>query len=243
MATIVTAFMTNINVNKSRSYDKYLIYGKKILTQPIPIVCFLEQQIFDDYFADSIDLYPYTQFCIFERQDNYLMKYEDQMKNFHVFSDNPDKDTPAYMFTQCHKTEWVKMAIEINPFKTTDFVWVDFGIYHMIQNDMEFALYLEQLVRKKYDFVRIASCVDLESECKVDIYRQITWYFAGSIFGGSGDRLIEFANVMKSNCLDIIGNQNHLMWEINIWYLIYKQYPQLFCPYHSNHDVSILKNY
>lgn len=240
----MTAFMTNINVNKSRSYEKYMVYGKKLLAQPIPTVCFLEKQIYDDYFADSTDLFPYTQFHMFERHDNYLMQYENQMMDsFEIYSDNPDKDTPAYMFTQCHKTEWVKMAIEMNSFQTTNFVWIDFGIFHMIQDDLEFALYLEQLVRKKYDAVRIASCMDLKSECKTDIYRHISWYFAGSIFGGSGVRLMEFADTMKSYCLDIIETQNHLMWEINIWYLIYKQDPTFFSAYHSNHDVSILKNY
>ena len=243
MATIVTAFITQINHIDFRSAEKYIELGKKLLSQPIPTVCFLEKHIYDEYFADSLQLFPDTEFIMFERNQNYLMAYESQLTQFRVDSDNPTKDTIGYMFTQCHKTEWVRMAIESNPFHTTNFVWIDFGIFHMIRDDMAFALHLEKMTRKKYETVRIASCVDPNLECESDIYHRISWFFAGSVFGGSANKLIEFANRMKSFCLDMITTRNHLMWEINVWYLLHKQEPGMFDPYRANHNVSILENY
>ena len=243
MATIVTAFMTNINNIPYRLPTKYIELGKKLLNQPIPTVCFLEKEIYDTYFSDSLASYPYTEFVMFERTDNYLMEYEELLTNFHVNTDNKAKDTPRYMFTQCHKTEWVKMAIERNPFETDNFIWVDFGIFHMIQNDMEFAVHLDKMCKKNYNTIRIPSCIHPNEECNHDIFHFIAWFFAGSLFGGSSKKLLEFSTIMKEFCLNLIKNKKHLMWEINIWYLLHKQHPTLFEPYMANHDITILANY
>lgn len=243
MATIVTAFMTNINRIDFRSAEKYIELGKKLLSQSIPTVCFLEKEIYDKYFLEDILLYPYTSFQLFERNDNYLMKYESQLTQYRVDSDNPTKDTPGYMFTQCHKTEWVKLAIESNPFNTTDFIWIDFGIFHMIRDDMAFAVHLEKMTRKKYDRIRIASCTDPNGDCHTDIYHRISWFFAGSVFGGPAQKLVEFADMMKEICLELIDTRQHLMWEINIWYLLHKRKPEIFDPYRADHNISIMDHY
>ena len=243
MATIVTAFMTNVNNVEFRSCEKYIEFGKKLLSQAIPTVCFLERKIYNDFFQSCSQDYPNTHFIMFERNEIYLYDFEDQLSKYYVHTDNPQKDTPGYMFVQCHKTEWVKQAIHVNPFHTTNFIWIDFGIFHMIKNEMDFALNLNALSTKTYDQVRIASCRDLDDFCENDIFRVISWYFAGSIFGGSSTILLEFASIMKKKCIELIKRKKHIMWEINIWYILYKKYPELFSPYHCNHDLSILGNY
>jgi hypothetical protein len=244
MSTIVTAFMTNVNRVKFRSYQKYIELGKKLLMQPIPTVCFLERSIYFDYFDQEKHLYPETYFVFFEKKDNYMFHYESQLTKYFVYTDNPEKDTPGYMFVQCHKTEWVKRAIEIDPFSTNDFVWVDFGIYHMMDDDaLGFAMKLEEISRKQYPGVRIASCVNPDEQNQHDIYHLISWFFAGSIFGGNKQKLLQFAEMMKDFCLNLMNTKQHIMWEINIWYLLYKEHSELFLPYPCNHDLSILGHY
>jgi hypothetical protein len=244
MATIVTAFMTNVNNIDFRSYEKYIELGKKLLNQPIPTVCFLEQKIYDEYFKNELTKYPLTIFKLFERNENYLYSYEDILTDFMVQTDNPKKDIPGYMFIQCHKTEWIKMAAEENPYKTTNFIWIDFGIFHMIRDEVGFALALKNLVRKTYNHIRIASCVDPNGICyDKNIYREITWYFAGSIFGGDKDTLLNFADIMKKFCIELMESKKHIMWEVNIWYLIFQNHKTLFHPYHADHNLSILENY
>jgi len=243
MSTLVTAFMTNVNQIDFRSHEKYIELGKKLLSQPIPTVCFIEKMIFETYFASVRHLFPLTHFVFFEKEDNYLVSYESQLTHYFVHTDNPKKDTPGYMFVQCHKTEWVKMAIQENPFQTTNFIWVDFGIYHMIRDDMAFALYLENMSRKQYTELRIASCVDLSKPCVTDIFNTISWYFAGSVFGGDIQSLLLFADIMRQFCLELIENKKLIMWEVNIWYLIYKNIPSMFDTYKADHNVSILQNY
>ena len=244
MATLVTAFITKINNIDFRSYEKYIELGKKLLKQAIPTICFLEKDIFTEYFEPELTLYPLTTFRIFERKDIYLYEYEHQLTDFHVKTDNVSKDTPGYMFIQCHKTEWVKQAIQENPYNTTNFVWIDFGIFHMIKDEVSFALALKNLSRKTYDNVRVASCVDPNSiSYDKNIYREISWYFAGSIFGGNKESLVEFAKIMKATCIHLMETKKHIMWEVNVWYLIFQKYKTLFDPYHADHNLSILDNY
>ena len=125
-------------------------------------------------------------------------------------------------------------------YKDTQYIWVDFAIFHMLQMD---SAVFKQTINKQYDNVRIASCWNPTQTYTNNIYKNIVWYFAGSVFGGHKDKLLIFADLMKKKCLEIILNKHHLMWEVNIWYLIYKENVDLFNYYLCNHDNSILINY
>ena len=239
--TVVSAFITNINKNTRKIRD-YIEHGIELLKSNIPKVIFIEKNIYDEYLAGNS--YPHTHFIFTEKTDIYLYKYHYNTKKFKVHSETPEKDTIEYMFIQCNKTEWVKEAIELNFFNTEQFIWIDFGIKHMIKDDEMFKKYIEGLAEKQHENVRIGYCLDLTRvfpEGYMDDH--IVWYFAGSIFGGKKDKLLLFASLVKAKCISIIKEKNTLMWEINIWYFIYKEHPELFEPYDCVHDLSIIKNY
>lgn len=143
------------------------------------------------------------------------------------------------MFIQCYKTEFVKKAIEVNTYNTDQFIWIDFGIFHTINNDALF-IHLMNNLTNEYDCVRIAGGYYLEH---FDVYRQISWCFLGSIFGGPANKLLEFATLMKEKCITTIQNEKTIIWEINLWYLIYKEYPELFSRYIANHNPSMIAWY
>ena len=76
-----------------------------------------------------------------------------------------------------------------------------------------------------------------------DIYKDILWYFAGGVFGGNKNMLLEFSDLMKTKCIEIITTKNTIMWEVNIWYLIYNDNKELFDGYYCDHNDSIIDNY
>jgi hypothetical protein len=49
--------------------------------------------------------------------------------------------------------------------------------------------------------------------------------------------------MMKELCIEIVQNENRIYWEVNVWYLIYRDFPEWFSIYRSNHDESILSKY
>jgi len=245
MTTIVTALLTNIN--NHRSIDKYIEYGIKLINIPKHKLIYIEKEIYDTYYKDIYPCYnnenieTNTSFRFIEKNDIYLYKYYDKITNFDIITDNPSKDNIDYMFVQCSKTEWIRHAIQENPYNSQQFIWIDYGIYHMINNDEEFEKCIYNISNKHYDNIRIASGFFNGNDAF--IYKSIIWFFLGSIFGGDKDKLLIFADLMKEKCISIIENEKTICWEINIWYQIYKENPELFLRYLAGHNPSILMNY
>lgn len=286
MNVVVSAFITNINTRYDRNVATYIDYGKKLIYNiDCYKVIFMERAIFQEYFnicpneMDPNEMDPNEMgaenftyenkmfkyviinkniFVFFEKNEIYLYNYINLITKFNVHTDNPSKDTLEYMFVQCHKTEWVNIAIKLITYikeqnvllvltdKTPDFIWVDFGIYHMFKNVMDvFNNSFEHLsaLSISNNKIRIASCIHPDTKNNADLYKNVVWYFAGSVFGGSANTLNHFAEIMKMECINIIKEKNHLMWEVNIWYLIYMKHRNLFDPYLCGHTANIIQNY
>jgi hypothetical protein len=239
--TIVTSFICSSN-RKDRPIDKYIDLGKILLQTKIPKIIFMDEKIYDK-FSEYFNEYNF--FIKINQTDLYLNEFTNKITNFDINSTFKDKDTLKYFYIMCNKTEFIKRAILLNIFNTPNFIWVDFGIKHIFNCDNNnFINHIENLNNKLYDNqLRIASIWNLQQKYVFDIYKDIIWYFAGGVFGGSKNKLLEFANKTKEMCLHVIEEKKSLMWEVNIWYLVYLENPDLFTPYNSGHDPSIIINY
>ena len=240
MTTIVSGFLSISNGN--RSIEKYVEVGIKLLNINVPKIIFADELMYEKIKAYDNE---YTKIILYDKSESCLYPYinDDCLSKFKVNTDAPSKDTMEYMFVQCNKTEWIKKAIEINCFNTTQFVWVDFGIRHLMTTDDNFNKYVLNLQNNSYTNVRIGSIWNVNNVYNINIYKNVAWYFAGSTFGGHKDALLIFAEKMKTQCLKIITEHQTLMWEVNIWYLIYQENKELFDCYRCNHNDSILDNY
>ena len=241
-ATIVTAFMININYRADRNYDKYFSLAKQLLSIPINKVIFLDKSImsyFKDYMNEYNTLVPFT------KDQNYLYEYKNKLDNFELNTSNPSKDTIEYIFTMAYKTEFVRKAIELNNYNASQFIWMDIGIKHMMDiSQDEFTQKVMRLQYLEYPLhVRIATIWNPDHHFDLDLYKDVCWCFAGSIFGGNKTSLLEFADLTKKECIDIMETKKSLMWEINVWKLIYNQDRWKFLYYVSSHDTSILDGY
>jgi len=179
------------------------------------------------------------------KDDIYLYNYRNSVTGFNVDTDFPEKDTIDYMFLMCSKTEFIRKALNLNPFNSLQFIWVDFGINHIFNgSDAYFENCITELSKKQYESVRIGSIIDPRIQTlNVDIYRQIAWYFAGGVFGGNIEKLMEFADLVKDKCIETIHNKGTLMWEVNIWYLVFMENTELFNLYSCDHNNTLIKNY
>jgi len=242
-ATIVSAFMANINFRGDRSYEKYIELASHLLKVPINKVIFIDSTVYSHFKHFNND---YTVIVPFYKESNYLYKYKDIIDNSRISTTNSQKDTVEYMMTMCHKTEFVRSAIEMNLFNSTQYIWMDLGIKHMITcSDEEFVEKVMRLkdVEYKVNHVRIPSIWNPDSNYQVDLYKDLTWYFAGSMFGGNSTILITFADLVKETCLKVIHEKKMLMWEINIWQLVYRMDRWRFLYYFSSHNNTILDEY
>lgn len=240
--TLVSAFLLDVNKRKDLTLNNYIENGKYLLMAKIPKIIFLDEQVYDILIEYENE---YTKIIKYNRYDSYLYHLKDLIDNFSLNTTNTDKDTLDYMLTMCMKTEWMKIAINRNIFNTDNYVWIDFGIKYIMRNlsDNEFLDRIERLNTKLYNNVRMASIWNPNSILNIDIYKNITWFFAGGIFGGNKEKLLIFSKKMKEMCVKIISEKHTIMWEVNIWYIIYKNNPELFEFYKTDHDITMLDLY
>jgi hypothetical protein len=247
--TFVSAFIANANQRHDRSVADYIEYGKKLMAVPANKIIFFDESLIDllpqDCFNSNNVIVPV------KKEENYLYQHADKLTNFHLNTTYPGKDTMDYMLTICNKTEHVRRAIEMNPFHSTQFIWIDFGINHVFRGNTfdEFSNAIIRMQEKTYENVAIASiwapsmyhmmCANFNN----NIYQDVMWFFAGGVFGGESDALIKFADLTKQKCIQIIEEKQTIMWEVNVWHLIYRMDRWKFLYYISKHDNSILDNY
>ena len=242
--TIVTAFIGNINKREDRKIEHYLEYGNQLLKVNLPKIVFIDKDTYNEYFLEKIGYYPLTKFIPIEKEDMYLYKYKEMANKFDIVTGDTKKDTIEFVFVQCMKTEWVKQAIEMNIYNTDQFAWVDFGIFHFIKDSKALNEGLKQMSSKNYDKVRIpcGKPPDFPYYTR-NVYHQIIWMFIGSLFGGGRPALLHFAKKMKEKCIEILEEKQHLMWEINVWYLLFFENVNVFDRYMSDHSPKILLKY
>jgi hypothetical protein len=239
MNTIISAFFSDINDNKS--VDKYYELGKLLLLSDTPKIIFVDivmYNMIEEYENEN------TKIIIVDKSFIYMYDYIDKLSNFNLNTNNINKDTIEYMFIMCSKTEWLRQAILYNPFKTDHFIWLDFGLRHVFKcSDDEFVMKINNMKYKVYDDIRIGHIWDLNINYSFNIYKDITWYFAGGVVGGGKDELLKFADKVKHQCIDIMTNQHTIMWEVNIWYIVYQYDIIKYNPYKCDHNDSIIDNY
>lgn len=244
-STIVSAFMCNVMPRPDRATDIYYEHALGLLTSPAPKVIFLDEPMYN-LVVEKNQYDPTTTLIIQFNKDKMLWYDKKETLINNVITPTPDKDTVEFFITICNKTNWVNQAIELNPFNTDQFVWIDFGIHYVFKGSVPFSHTSElisNIAKKEYDLIRIGNIVDFNLQYSYNIKTNICWYFAGGVFGGKKDALIFFNELMCNHCNNMIDTDNCLLWEVNIWNNIYREIPQLFSPYKCDHDLSILVNY
>ena len=236
MTTIVSAFISD--ANSHRSSNDYFELGKHLLEVRMPKVIFLEKKSIEMFHTLCGD--EMTIVVEFEKHD-LLFECNDSITL--PVHRNIEKDTKDYLQVQCNKTNWLNIAAGMNPFESAQFVWIDFGIFHIFQSDVEqFQRSFDTVNNYSSDKVRIPRIWNLENNTAIDEFNRPLWFFAGGVVGGSSSALQQFHSLFLSEIQDLL-EKNMITWEVNIWYLIWKKHPELFDPYSGSHDTSILEGY
>lgn len=192
-------------------------------------------------------------FVFFRVCDLFLWSHKKMAHCFKLNTGNPDKDTLEYMMVQCQKSEWMAIASQMKGEKK-EYVWIDFGAFHMFQGKIDVfqselykmrARVNTRILQSGIDVSRIkfARCWDPNHVYYGDIYKDVNWLFAGSVFGGGSVAINQFALRVREKCFQVLREKNTLMWEINIWVLIYRECPDRFSLYPSDHSEILFRVY
>lgn len=228
---LVSAFL--YNKEHYQNIDFYKQYGIQLLEIKQNKIVFMDKNLIDIFLPYENE---YTKILPTTERDMYLYSYLNILQ--HKIEGNINKDSNFFFSVMCNKTEWLRQAVELQLYEGDQYIWIDFGIFKIFNQDVQISN-----LEKCYEKVRIAHIWDLNINYSSNIMKEINWYFAGGVFGGDKNKLIEFANIMKQTTLDFIKENNYLVWEVNLWYMIYKRHKELFDPYACDHNNSIVNNY
>lgn len=228
---LVTAFL--YNKEHYQNINFYKQYGVQLLEIKQNKVVFMDKSLIDIFLPYENE---YTKILPTTETDMYLYPYLNTLD--HKIEGNINKDSNFFFSVMCNKTEWLRQAIKLQLYEGEQYIWIDFGIFKIFNQDIQLSN-----LQNCYNKVRIGHIWDLELIYSVDIKRKIAWYFAGGLFGGNKNKLIEFADIMKETTLNFIKENNYLVWEVNIWYILYKDHKELFEPYLCDHNNSMVNNY
>ena len=177
------------------------------------------------------------------------------------------KDTVNYMIVQNAKSELVYNTTLCNPFNTEHFAWIDFSIFHMV-NNIEYVMdKLHRIKTKKLlnTLLLFPSCWSKEKSSQFilnsyNIYTTINWRFCGSFFIGDKKSLQDMYLLCRDKIPNFINNTEHpetpditeihnnvynnnlniIAWEINIWAWLEVKCNWNVDSYHADHNNSIL---
>jgi hypothetical protein len=251
--TIVTMFY---NIRKKdndisdfhRKQEIFFALAKEFILQlNIPLFICMDED--DTDFYDFImntrkELHlDHITFCYRENfEKSYFYKYVDKLKDlqgkFTIINGNPRHETPLYITLNNNKFYYMENAILKNPFNSTHFVWMDFGINHVAKNPMKITEWITQIPDKIKQL-----CINpyIEKDNVKEFFKFIYHHTAGGLFSGSKENLIKYIELFKAK-IEQIYNDDWYQIDEAIMTIIQRENRELFEFYYGDYE-GIITNY
>jgi len=169
---------------------------------------------------------------------------------------HPKKDSYEYLILINSKIQFIKTAIERNPWNSTHFAWIDFSIAYVLRDKPRSTEYLEMLATRTYDdkMLVVPGCVGKFNEDKYDqnaegiqqltksfgeLYNSPFWRFCGGFMLGDKESLLSFHDLYFEHFENFLREHRHMVWEVNYWAWLESTKGWSPTWYSANHNDSI----
>jgi hypothetical protein len=153
-----------------------------------------------------------------------------------------NKDIKYYMYLMNSKIDFVREVIEINPFSSKYFCWIDFSLPYVFTNIDKTIKNIKLISQRNYinSFLAMPGCWPLKVNDINHIKNFICWRFCGGFFIGDKNSLIDFYNLSFNNFGDFLTQTKTLLWEVNYWAWLesFKGFTPIW--YSGDHNDSII---
>lgn len=154
------------------------------------------------------------------------------------------KDTHNYLYLMHSKIDFLKRAIDVNPFNTELFAWIDFSLPYIFQNIDHSLQLIKHHSKRNYinSFIALPGCVNCQINNDINYLKNnILWRFCGGFLIGDKNSLLNFYNITIQYFEHFLNiTNNTLVWEVNYW--AWLEHKSFFSPlwYNANHNDSII---
>lgn len=250
--TIVTMLydirsMENNTTERNRKLDSYIDFSCKFLLKlPFPLVIFIDdnEETYDAIYnvRKDVNLLDSTYIYVCDFKTTYFYKYlprlQELQQTFHILNGEIEHETPLYVILNNNKFDCIDKTIQRNPFNSSHFIWMDFGINHVAQSTD--AIY--EWIHKVPDKIK-QLCINpyTETNSPKTHFQCIYHNMAGGLFSGSMENMKKYSELFK-NKTEEIYNDNWYQIDEAVMTMVHRENPQLFDLYYGDYH-GIVSNY
>lgn len=246
--TLVSALIPNLN--EWRDISKYLELGKDLLRLNVPKVIFLPEDLHNwarEYCDERITkLIPFQKENLYDYFWNELSdEKKSKIQLADSYNENSKKNTLDYFICMNNKPNWMFISKQENFFKSEYFMWLDFGIKHLVGdkiNRINELFTTQKHLTEKIIFPSMINNLEDVIETSLNVDKPDPWVTLGGLVLMPSKLVDFFYNESKKILLDIMNNQNKITWEVNIWTKLAISNKQICKAYKVNWDSSIINN-
>ena len=236
------------NNDRNRKVNKYLELAQQfMLTLPYPIIFFIDDE--DNEIYEYIynarrkhNLLQLTNICKIGFTKTYfykdLSRLEELQTKFIIHNGDLKHETPLYIILTNNKFFFMEKAIELNPFNSSHFIWMDFGINHVAKNTE----LIHEWINCVPDKIK-QLCINpyIESDEPKKYFENIWHNCAGGLFSGSKENLLKYVELFKQKT-EQIYNEDWYQLEEAVMTIIQRENYELFDFYYGDYE-GIVSNY
>ena len=252
--TIVTMFYDirklekKLDNSNTKNINDYFELSKNfILKLPYPLIIFIdndEKEIYDSIYKtrEGYNLLHLTHIYKLDLKETHfykdLSKLEELQQKFCISNINLIKDTPLYIVLNNNKFCFIEKTIELNPFNSSHFVWMDFGINH-VAKDTEC---IHDWINKVPDKIK-QLCINpyIENIEPKTYFQNIYHNCAGGLFSGSKENMLTYVELFKQKTEQIYSEDWYQMDEA-VMTMVQRENYELFDFFYGDYE-GIVSNY
>jgi hypothetical protein len=249
--TIVTMFYdirskegNNTNFHLNRNINKYCELAKDfILKLPYKLIVFTDDEAVMNLIR--IERKNYTEKTLIINkpfEETYYYKHLDRLKElqnvFTIINGHKEHETPMYIIVNNNKFDVMEHAIQINPFNSNHFIWMDFGINHVAKNTEMINDWIYNVPDKIKQL-----CINpyIENIDNKTTFQYIYHHIAGSLFSGSKENLLKYCELFKQKTEEIY-NDNWYQIDEAVMTMVQRDNPDLFDLFYGDYQ-GLISNY
>lgn len=162
----------------------------------------------------------------FGEEDINLITYIYNLQNYQT--NNPTKDTPEFIALTLGKFLAIKKAIQLNPFGSKYYGWIDAGLLKVAQNSE----LLNDIIPSEKIKLMILDNINYDETLDINFVKKCQYKIAGGFFLGNKDNMLKFCNLIINEKFMLMYN-NRIGLEQEIMTIIYLKHTDLFNPYYG----------
>lgn len=182
--------------------------------------------------------------CIYKTkmEDTYYYKDREKLielqEKYTIFNGHLEHETPMYIILTNNKFYFMETAVHLNPFNSSHFVWMDFGVNHVARNNEQIHNWIYKIPDKIKQLCINPYIENVENKI---MFQNIYHHTAAGLFTGSKENILKYCDLFKEKTQQMYDEEWYQLDEAMMT-MIQRENPQLFEFYYGDYQ-GIISNY